>query len=213
MAAAEACSLYEPDFYLVDAEAHAKNQFAAAKVFAPLLRKSLPAIPIGMCSYWKPSYHRELPWDTLRAECDFDAPQVYWRGSLPVGKLQTSMKEYKLFNRKLPFSIAGGDMYYEYGIKPTSGQVTDFLAAAEKEPEIKGVLMWSMDQMSKAPELWKAFSDYKWAEAAASPVFPREAFLAKRVVLSEGGKITIVGETPTHYITQMYFDRPYIQGG
>jgi hypothetical protein len=160
---AKACNsavkMYTPEFLLVDAEGDAKNRPAAAGAFANCL--DVP-VPVGLCSFWKPSLHRELPWNELLKCCDFVAPQVYWRGQHPVEKLWESRAEYKKLAPKHPYPLVGGDMYKEYGTKPTPGQVREFLAACRQSKEIGGVLMWSADQMNVVPELWQAFSDFDW---------------------------------------------------
>ncbi len=86
---------------------------------------------------------------------------------------------------KLPFAIAGGDMYLERGIKPTPDQVVEFLTAAQKTPDLQGVLMWSADQNETTPELWQAFANYHWGPNLANEI---GAFLdqAKASALSKG---------------------------
>ena len=160
-AASEACRKHNIDVYLIDAEAHAKYKFTAAKIFAAAINKDYIQV-IGMNSYYRPDLHKELPWKELRKVCDFDTPQVYWRGYDPVGKLYRSLEEYAKMDPILPMPIVAGDMYFEHNMKPTPQQVTDFLDACKADMGIQGVLMWSMDQMSVVPELWRAFSDYTW---------------------------------------------------
>jgi hypothetical protein len=159
---ADAVKLYDPDFYLIDAEAYAKWQFAPAWVYAKRLRARLPYMPLGLNSYWYPPYHPSLPWKQIRSMCNFDAPQVYWRGYRPVDKLVASKYEYAKMSPKLPFALPAGDMYYERGIKPTPAQVIEFLDACRNDTEITGAVMWSMDQKAKVPELWDAYSRYDW---------------------------------------------------
>ncbi|MEJ2711008.1 MAG: hypothetical protein P8074_25590, partial [Anaerolineales bacterium] len=91
---ADAVKLYNPDFYLIDAEAYAKWQFAPAWIYAKRLRSRLPYMPRGLNSYWYPPYHPSRPWKQLRSVCNFDAPQVYWRGYRPKDKLLASKHEY-----------------------------------------------------------------------------------------------------------------------
>lgn len=160
------------EFYLIDAEAYAKLQWVGAKIFATRLRMGMSAIPIGMNSYWNPMLHPELPWYALRSVCDFDCPQVYWRNSDPVGKLKISKLAFSRMVPKLPFSMVGGDMYYEYGLKPTPQQVTDFMTAADKDVDIQAAVMWSMDGRKWVPELWAAFSQYQWSTSNPFPPPP-----------------------------------------
>jgi len=159
---ADAIDYFEPEFFLIDAEDGAKYQFNGARAFTNEFSRLKPMFPMGMCSYWYPPYHQELPWKEFRTICHFDAPQVYWRGWDPVGKLQKSKKVYAAMTPRLPYLFAGGDLYFENNVKPTPTQVTMFLEACRDDPEIKGVLMWAMDQNETTPELWKAFSDFEW---------------------------------------------------
>ena len=157
-----AISRYKPDWYLIDAEAQAKSQFAAALIFARGLRASNPKLPIGLNSYWKPSYHPLLPWYQFQQVCNFDAPQVYWRGYNVLGKLADSKREYSKLIPKLPFTMPAGDMYTDRNLKPTPAQVVQFLTACRDDPEINAAVMWSMDQKTKVPELWDAYSRFDW---------------------------------------------------
>jgi hypothetical protein len=167
----EAIDRYRPSFYLIDAEAHAKNQFAGATIFAKILRAKTD-IPLGLNSYWKPSYHQEIPWRQLREISDFDAPQVYWRGQRPVMKLLESMKEYDLMEPRLPYALPAGDMFDEHGIKPTPEQLIQFCNACVLNREIQGVIMWSLDQVfeGKVPELWTTYSSYDWKKGEILPI-------------------------------------------
>ena len=171
-AAVAAIQRYQPDFYLLDAEAYAKLQFVGAKIFRDRLRSLLPDFPVGLNSYWLPSLHPELPWYTLRVGCNFDCPQVYWRNRDPVGKLFASKAYFAKMTPKLPFPMVAGDMYYEYGVKPTPQEVWDFLQAAEDDPEIKSVVMWSADQAHIVPELWATFAAFEWEHAGEMPPPP-----------------------------------------
>jgi hypothetical protein len=172
--AVQAILHYRPDYYLIDAEAEALYQYAAAKVFAGILKKGVPNLPIGLNSYWKPSWHPALPYYQLRQVSDYDAPQVYWRGYQPVEKLKQSKLEYSKFLPKLPFALPAGDMYIDRDLKPTPDQVVQFLMAAYWDPDIQGVTMWSMDQKKKVPELWAAYSSFVWdsGDVVTPPIEP-----------------------------------------
>src|SRR4030065_446521 len=72
------------------------------------LRAALPSLPIGLCSYRWPSYHRELPWREFREYCNFDAPQVYWVGKHdPISQLNQSYAEFQAMIPWLPFVTVG----------------------------------------------------------------------------------------------------------
>ena len=167
----EAIDRYRPSFYLIDAEAHAKNKFAGATIFSQILRRKTD-IPLGLNSYWKPSYHPEIPWRQLREISDFDAPQVYWRGQKPVIKTLASMKEYSLLEPRLPYALPAGDMFDEHGIKPTPEQLIQFCNVCKSTIEVQGVIMWSLDQVfeCKVPDLWAAYSNYDWEKGETIPV-------------------------------------------
>lgn len=165
----DAINKYKVEAYLIDAEAHALYQYPGAKVYAAYLRSAFPTLPMGLNSYWKPSWHPFLPYKALRGISDFDVPQVYWRGYQPVEKLAQSKAEYAAMTPKLPFAMAAGDMYFDRNLKPTPEQVTQFLTACKDDPEIKAAVMWSMDQKTKVPELWDAFARFDWQTGQSDP--------------------------------------------
>lgn len=162
--AVAAINLYKPDFYLIDAEVESLFQFAPAKVFATEVRKYIPDLPMALSSYWKPSWHKDVPYAQLRAICQFDAPQVYARGSDPKYKLSVSKAEYAVMTPKLPFTMPGNDMYFEGGIKPTPQQVIDALTWCWQDNQAHAPIFWSMDQMKVTPDLWAAYSSFSWKD-------------------------------------------------
>jgi hypothetical protein len=160
-------------YYLIDAESHSYFQFAGARIFAEALRRYLPNTPIGLNSWWKPSFHPSFPFAQLRAKADFDCPQVYWRGFDPIGKLKESRRQYSTMVPRLPYSMVAGDMYFEHKVKPTPGQVLEFLTVCDRDPEIEGVVMWSFDQINTTPDLWSAFASYYWGDGPKPrPILP-----------------------------------------
>jgi hypothetical protein len=171
------CKRYQPDFLLIDAEGECKNQHTRAKVFAPELRNGLPDLPIGLCSFWKPTYHPEVPWAILRGICDFDAPQVYWRGWNPVGKLLISKKEYGAMLPKLPFSLPCGEMYHGGEVDTTPAEMIAFMDGCKKDTDIMGTAMWAMDDNETLPVLWDTFTSYKWDTAGTRLSAELVAFL------------------------------------
>ena len=184
----EAINRYQPSFYLIDAEAHAKNQFAGASIYSKILRAKT-SIPLALNTYWKPSFHPEIPWKQLRNISDFDAPQVYWRGQKPVIKLLESMAEYAKMDPRLPYALPAGDMFDEHGIKPTPQQLIQFSNACKTTREVQGVIMWSLDQVfeGKVPDLWAAYSSYDWEKGEITPPPPEKAemkpYVKKPVVI------------------------------
>lgn len=156
--AMEMMEKYLPDFYLIDAEAEAKDQPHRTKQFMDTLKTD---IPVGLASYRFPSMHPEIAWQTFREGVDFDSPQVYYRGGDPVANLEKSFNEFaNMYPHRLYFPA--GDMYSEHGTRPSPEAVTRYLQAVNDHPYIQGTLMWSMDQMSVCPELWEAFAAYEW---------------------------------------------------
>ncbi|MBI4616486.1 MAG: hypothetical protein HY720_22945 [Planctomycetes bacterium] len=167
------------DFYLIDAEAEAKNEHGNAKIFAAELAKEVgPLCPIGLASYRYPSLHRELPWKELRAICQFDSPQVYYRNGDPIANLTRSKAEFQAMQPRLPYFPAG-DMYLEHGTKPTPEAVTRYLQACKDDPDIHGTLMWVADHMQRVPELWRAFAEFDWP-AGNAPSGPDYRELLRR---------------------------------
>lgn len=159
--AIKAVRKYKPAFYLIDAEAEAVLQFVPALTFAKTLRLGVGSLPIGLNSYWKPSYHPNLPWKQLRSVCNFDCPQVYRYGMPSALKLATSKAEYAALSPKLPMSKVAGDMYLDRGWKPTPDLLQQFIDAVNADPEFKDYIMWSMDQKDVVPELWAQFAGYE----------------------------------------------------
>ncbi|MBI4574723.1 MAG: hypothetical protein HY722_00500 [Planctomycetes bacterium] len=152
----------EVELYLIDAEGEAKDNPAEARVFAREIRQRIGGmVKIGLASYRFPSLHRELPWAELRAACDLDSPQVYYRNGDPVANLARSKREFQAMSPRLPYFPAG-DMYYEHGLQPTPQAVTAYLQACKDDPDIQGTLMWAMWQLHKVPALWEAFARFPW---------------------------------------------------
>lgn len=162
--AAEACHLYEPDFYLIDAEAEVEGNTGGAKMFLNELRPAVAGLPLGLNTFWNARQHPDFPWSAFLDSVDFVCPQVYWRGVDPVGKLSESQATYLELpqGRDLPMPIVAGDLLVSRGVKPTPEQVTAFLTAADSDPFIEGVLMWAADDTQTTPELWQAYSRYQW---------------------------------------------------
>jgi hypothetical protein len=185
-AAANACKRYVPDFYLVDVEKEVERNYAGAHAFVDVLRPALPNMALGLNSFWSPPSHPGFPWAVFLNAVDFVCPQVYWRGVDPVGKLSQSQQEYANIPqaRQVPMPVVAGDMYVRLGVKPTPEQVTQFLAAADGDPFIKGVFMWAADDAQTTPELWQAFSHYQWKKG--DPDMPKQP-LGWAKVKAKGG--------------------------
>jgi hypothetical protein len=134
------------------------------------VRSLLPHMPMGLNSYWKPSWHTEIPWSKIRPYCDFEAPQIYSRGNDPVKMYDDSKAEFLKLSPKLPFRLPAGDMYFEGGVKPRPGDITKFLKKARYDMEAVGVVMWAADQRETTPELWEEFAAYDWEKDIVTTV-------------------------------------------
>lgn len=176
--------------YLIDAETEAKSATPTdCRVFMTILRSGAPDIPIALNSYRFPHYHPELQWGILRAGTDFDCPQVYYRNTDPVINLLASKREYVKLGGGLPF-IPAGDMYKEHGISPTPAAVQEFLKTCRDASDIPAAIMWTMDQMGPAPELWRAFADFSWPSGRNQPVKPPPVVLPKLPAPMFSGVVT-----------------------
>jgi hypothetical protein len=162
--AATACRTYKPEFYLIDAEKEVENNYTGAKVFMDELRPALADMSLGLNTFWSIKDHPSFPWANFFNSIDFVCPQVYWRGVDPVGKLMQSQQAYANYpdTKHPPMPIVAGDMFTNLGVAPTPDQLNQFLSAADSDPFIQGVFMWAADGSATTPELWQAFSRYKW---------------------------------------------------
>jgi len=189
----QAVAHYKPDFYLLDAEGHAKHQHANAEKFSYSMRNAPLDIPVGLNSYYRPDLHRELPWDDLLSVSDFVCPQVYWRNAYPIEKLRRSQAEYKVIT-DLPMLMVAGDMYYEHGMKPTPEQVELFIDACNQDQVIQSTVFWSLRQMHVVPDLWNAFCDTPWAEAVPTKPIEEPDLTQENFVTAVDGIIKAASE-------------------
>ena len=185
-----ACARYRPDFYLIDVEKEAEGNYTNADIFLSALRAGLtPRVPLGLNTFWSVSLHPTFPWDICLRLVDFTCPQVYWRGNHPVEKLITSQNEYEqksaMIGAQARMICVAGDMFSEFDIKPTVPQLLEFLAHADNDPTLQGILMWAADETETTPELWRAFSTYQWSGPRAKPVLPQPFGWAK--IIPGGG--------------------------
>jgi hypothetical protein len=164
---ADACHRYNPDFYLIDVEAEVEGNTTGARIFMNALRPATAGLRLGLNSFWNVRLHPTFPWAQFLEKVDFVCPQVYWRGVDPVGKLRQSQQDFANVpnSPEVPMPVVAGDMFTDVGVDPTPEQVTEFLAAADADPFIHGVLMWAADDTQTTAELWQAFSVYQWKKA------------------------------------------------
>ena len=172
---AEACSRYEPDFYLLDLETEVEGNFGGARMFINALRPSVPGLPLGLNSFWNVRLHPTFPWIDFLNAVDFTCPQVYGHGEDPVAKLIQSQQTYgevpNVPHVNMP--VVAGDMHVFKGMRPSPEQLFSFLSAADGDPFIKGVIMWAADDTQTTPDLWQTFSNYQWKNGGRT--IPRAA--------------------------------------
>jgi hypothetical protein len=161
---AEACHRYQPDFYLIDVEIEVEGNHGGARLFLNQLRPSTAGLPLGLNSFWNVRLHPSFPWVDFMKNVDFVCPQVYGHGQDPVGKLTESQQTYGDVPDAphVPMPVVAGDMHTFRGMRPTPEQVWQFLSAADADPFIQGVIMWAADDTETTPDLWQAFSSYRW---------------------------------------------------
>lgn len=147
-------------------------QWANGGRYMNRVRSQLPNLPMAMNSYWAMSKHPEIPWSAIRNQSDFDAPQIYSRGTDPVSKYNQSKAEYAAKKPRLPFALPAGDMYFEGGVKPRPGDITLFLKRAKADLEAKGAIMWAADQRETTPALWEEFAAFDWETGTSTPIDP-----------------------------------------
>jgi hypothetical protein len=161
---ADACHRYAPDFYLMDVETEVEGNFGGARMFLNELRPAIAGLPLGLNSFWNVRLHPQFPWLDFMKAVDFVCPQVYGHGADPVEKLIESQQTYgEVPNApEVPMPVVAGDMHIFRGMRPTPDHVMQFLAAADSDPFINGVIMWAADDTQTTPDLWQAFSNYQW---------------------------------------------------
>lgn len=159
------------DGYVIDAEAEYKQpgKASAASRFMNELRSGLPHTPVALSSYRYPSYHPRLPWREFLEKCDYNMPQVYWMNAAnPGDQLNRSVRE---FQALAPFRqiIPTGSAFKERGWGPKSGEVVEFLQAAQSL-NLPAVNLYSWDSCRTfLPELWEPICSYPWDVTPQSP--------------------------------------------
>lgn len=164
---------------------------AKAERLITQLRQKLPSTPIGIASWWKPSYHN-VPFEVFLQPgyCDLNMQQAYWIGrtsdSGGADLLQESMDEYSRqydwpAEKSVPIlaafgqntSIAGRTTYWE-----TSLTQMDAADAKAHELGCAGEWWWSWNFMlGKAgsvdhqprPPFLEAIGGYDWGSTPPEP--------------------------------------------
>ena len=152
--------------FIIDAETGDGSKYGnrpdLARAYARALRAELPDTPLGLSSYWKPSYHSELPFDEFMAVCDFAAPQVYWNGADPVSELQTCLHEYARWGK--PVIPTGGDLNESPRTSPA--EIAAF-AARCLQLGLPALSFWCWDEADA--DQWSAVAAIQWKEANPMP--------------------------------------------
>jgi hypothetical protein len=139
--------------YLIDAEKEFKqnDQKQRARRFISELSPSLN-IPIGLCAYRFPAYHRAFPFGHFAQGCHFHAPQVYWGTKAdPAEELRRSvaqLADYKM----LPFLPVGRAYIGDGHVGPKGSEITAFLDEVERQADgaamtTLGASFWAMDYL------------------------------------------------------------------
>jgi hypothetical protein len=162
------------DGFVINAEAQYKaaGRATAAEVYCKALRSALgPSFPIGLSSYRYPSYHASFPWKTFARWVDFMMPQVYWMmAHNPAEQLRASYAEYRKLGLH-PFYPTGA-AFTERGWKPTPGEVTEFLGAAQ-DLGFSAVNFWSWDSARRdVPELWDVIAQFPYGAPGGGVIDP-----------------------------------------
>ncbi len=145
--------------WMIDAEIEYKAaaKKAAAKVFMSELHRRLPYTSIGLASYRYPSLHPEFPWETFRAGCDFDMPQVYWEKAHDSGdQLVRCASEFANFKRKLPL-VPIGAAYKWNGWASKPADVEEFITVCEALG-LPAFNFWSWQHARQIEGMWEAIS-------------------------------------------------------
>lgn len=153
------------DGWIIDAESEYKRSgsAAAADTYLHIIRGRYPQIPLALCSYRWPSYHKEFPWANFLAHVDLHMPQVYWVGAHnPGAQLAQSYKELNALKR-LPF-VPVGAAYTEGEWKgPTPDELDQFDQMAHTL-KLPGVSWWSWDSqgIQEHPEWLARIAAHVW---------------------------------------------------
>jgi len=178
------------DGYVIDAEVEYKylEQHARAASFMRTLRAVVgPEMPVALSSYRYPSLHPQLPWVEFMTGCNINMPQVYWMmAHNPAEQLERCVAEFSAMTPRLPI-IPTGATFTERGWAPTEGEVTAFLAAAERLG-LEAVNFWEWsDARRRLPGLWEAVANYEYEGTPPEP--PPAGPGMDLVVLTEGLRI------------------------
>lgn len=151
--------------YVIDAEAEYKQpgRKDAAVRFMSQLRASLPNFPMALSSYRYPSYHPTLPWKEFLEKVDYNMPQVYWMKAHNAGvQLSQSLKQFQAITPFRPI-IPTGAAFGEWGWKPTTAEVRDFLQTARTlNLTAANFWEWKHARHGSLPGIWDEIAAFAW---------------------------------------------------
>ncbi len=152
------------DGYVIDAEMEykASGMDLAARRYVSDLDGYLGSIPMALCSFRFPSYHKEFPWTAFLDRSDFNMPQVYWEQAHNAGaQLTRSFREFQSLSPYRPY-LATGSAYSNKGWSPTASDINEFLTTAVSL-NIPAVNFFSWDYCRKyLPELWSVVAAFPY---------------------------------------------------
>lgn len=172
------------DAILLDVETHWDNSNASADTVMDEIEAAAPDIPVGLCSWWKPSYHAADRYRPFLERCDFNAPQVYWIGryyaQAGADVLDWCLEEYEdLYGfpaeKTYPVLAAFGQTYGSgHWWAATVEQMT---IAQERAAELglPGIYWYSADYMlggagsqgyNEQPEMIEALASFDWSDTS-----------------------------------------------
>ncbi len=167
------------DGYVIDAEVEymQAGRDAVARTFMTRLRKSLPSLPVAVCSFRFPTYQPTFPWKAFLEKCDYNMPQVYWMQAHNAGdQLARSLKEFKAITPFRPL-VPVGPAFTEAGWTPTAAELKEFMKTAQNLG-MPGVDFFSWDECQyRHPTLWSAIGGYSWPVSAPEKT-PPQALIA-----------------------------------
>lgn len=158
------------DGFVVNAEVDYKGKHAAATAYMDSLRTRIPGVPVALSSFRFPRYHTTLPWTEFLSQCDYNMPQVYWlQASNPAQQTDNCIAQFQNVYPIRPI-IVTGSAYEEWGWRPTTGQIQEFLSHA-REIGIPAANFWSWDYAGSAAgrDLWDTIARFDWPVSKPTP--------------------------------------------
>jgi hypothetical protein len=155
------------DGYEMDVEGEWKqpiNKHFLADTYVTELRKNLPDLGIGLCSFRYPNLHLEIPWEEFLSICDYHAPQVYWIGARLAGAPEANIQKSfaQLIKLKdIPYCPVGSATWSDDKTwEPSVDQLNNFYITV-KEFGCPGYGWYEWFPAFSKQEWWKAIGAHK----------------------------------------------------